>query len=135
MAGTGLSGTMPMVGDMSILPCTWSSALTAPAVSKNAPPEAIDFLKFFMSKENQDKLNTDGVGLSTTVGTESTVSDPNLQAVLAGRGQAQFMQLYLDQATSPALGLAINDATVGLFLGASQPADVCKAITDAAATQ
>jgi len=105
------------------------------AVGKDAPPEAIDFLKFFNSVENGNKLNTNGVGLSTTVGTESTVSDPNLQAVLAGRGQAQFMQLYLDQATSPALGLAINDATVGLFLGASQPADVCKAITDAAATQ
>ena len=27
------------------------------------------------------------------------------------------MQLYLDQATSPALGTAINDATVALFLG------------------
>ena len=57
------------------------------AVGKDAPPEAIDFLKFFMSVDNQNKLNTDGVGLSTTVGTESTVTDPNLQAVLAGRGQ------------------------------------------------
>ena len=77
------------------------------AVSKNAPPEAIDFLKFFMDKANQDKLNTDNVGLSTTVGTESTVTDPNLQAVLAGRGAATFMQLYLDQATSgpPGRGL------------------------------
>ena len=45
------------------------------------------------------------------------------------------MQLYLDQATSPALGPAINDATVALFLGASTPAEVCKAITDAAAAQ
>ena len=33
------------------------------AVGKNAPPEAIDFLKFFMNTENQNKLNTDGVGL------------------------------------------------------------------------
>ncbi len=57
------------------------------AVGKDAPPEAIDFLKFFMSVDNGNKLNTDGVGLSTTVGTESTVTDPNLQAVLAGRGQ------------------------------------------------
>ena len=70
------------------------------AVGKDAPPEAIDFLKFFMSVDNQNKLNTDGVGLSTTVGTESTITDPNLQAVLAGRGTAQFMQLYLDQATA-----------------------------------
>ena len=66
-----------------------------------------------MSVDNQNKLNTDGVGLSTAVGTESTITDPNLQAVLAGRGTATFMQLYLDQATSPAMGTAINDATVG----------------------
>ena len=54
------------------------------AVSKNAPPEAVDFLKFFMDKSNQTKLNADNVGLSTTVGTEGSVSDPNLQAVLDG---------------------------------------------------
>jgi raffinose/stachyose/melibiose transport system substrate-binding protein len=105
------------------------------AVGKNASPEAIDFLKFFLSKDNQNKLNTDNVGLSTVAGTESTVKDPNLQAVLAGRGAATFMQLYLDQATSPAMGNAINDATIALFLGKSDPATVCKAISDAAAAQ
>jgi len=102
------------------------------AVGVNAPPEAIDFLKFFMSKENGDKLNTNNIGLSTVVGTEGTVKDPNLQAVLAGRGAATFMQLYLDQATSGALSQAFNDATIALFLGQSQPADVCQALTDAA---
>jgi hypothetical protein len=67
------------------------------------------------------------------VGTESTVKDPNLQAVLAGRGAATFMQLYLDQATSGALSQAFNDATIALFLGQSKPADVCQALTEAAA--
>ena len=105
------------------------------AVGKDAPPEAIDFLKYFMSVENQNKLNTDGIGLSTTVGTESTVTDPNLQAVLAGRGAAQFMQLYLDQATTGTLGQTFNEATMALFAGASDPAAVCQAITDAAAAQ
>jgi raffinose/stachyose/melibiose transport system substrate-binding protein len=105
------------------------------AVSKDAPPEAVDFLKFFMGKDNQDKLNTDGVGLSTTVGTEATITDPNLQAVLAGRGAATFMQLYLDQATSGPLAAAFNDATVALFLGKSTPEKACQALTDAAATQ
>jgi raffinose/stachyose/melibiose transport system substrate-binding protein len=105
------------------------------AVAKNAPPEALDFLKFFMDKTNQDKLNTDNVGLSTTVGTEGTVTDPNLQQVLAGRGAATFMQLYLDQATSGNLAATFNDATVALFLGKSTPEQVCQALTDAAATQ
>jgi raffinose/stachyose/melibiose transport system substrate-binding protein len=103
------------------------------AVGANAPPEAIDFLKFFSSVENGNKLNSDNVGLSTVVGTESTVKDPNLQAVLAGRGNATFMQLYLDQATSGALSQAFNDATIALFLGESSPAEVCQALTEAAA--
>jgi raffinose/stachyose/melibiose transport system substrate-binding protein len=105
------------------------------AVGKDASPEALDFLKFFNSVENASKINTSNIGMSPVIGTESTVTDPNLQAVLAGRGKATFMQLYLDQATSPAMGTAINEATIGLFDGASTPAKVCKAITDAAAAQ
>jgi ABC-type sugar transport system, periplasmic component len=105
------------------------------AVGKNASPEALDFLKFFNSVENATKINNSNIGLSPVVGTESAITDPNLQAVLAGRGKATFMQLYLDQATSPAMGTAINEATIGIFDGASTPAKVCKAITDAAAAQ
>jgi raffinose/stachyose/melibiose transport system substrate-binding protein len=103
------------------------------AVGVNAPPEAIDFLKYFSGADVGNKLNTDGVGLSTVAGTEATVTDPNLQAVLAGRGDATFMQLYLDQATSGALSQAFNDATIALFLGQSSPEEVCQALTDAAA--
>jgi raffinose/stachyose/melibiose transport system substrate-binding protein len=105
------------------------------AVGKNASPEALDFLKFFSDVENATKINEANFGLSPVVGTESTITDANLKAVLTGRGQATFMQLYLDQATSPAMGTAINEATIGLFAGASKPAEVCQAITDAAAAQ
>ena len=105
------------------------------AVGKDAPPEALDFLKFFNSVENATKLNAANIGLSPVVGTESAITDPNLQAVLAGRGKATFMQLYLDQATSPAMGTAINEATIALFDGASTPDKVCQAMSDAAAAQ
>ncbi len=103
------------------------------AVGKNASPEALDFLKFFSSVYNGNKINSSNIGMSTIVGTEGSVTDANLKAVLAGRGQAKFMQLYLDQATNAAMGQAINDATGALFAGASTPAKVCQAITDAAA--
>jgi raffinose/stachyose/melibiose transport system substrate-binding protein len=107
------------------------------AVGKNAPPEAIDFLKFFSSVYNATKLNASvpATALSPVIGTESAVTDANLQLVLAGRGKATFMQLYLDQATSPAMGTAINEATIALFEGASTPDKVCAAITTAAAAQ
>ncbi|HJX67773.1 MAG TPA: hypothetical protein VJ258_03495, partial [Candidatus Limnocylindrales bacterium] len=107
------------------------------AVGKNAPPEAIDFLKFFSSVYNATKLNASvpATALSPVIGTESAITDANLQLVLAGRGKATFMQLYLDQATSPAMGTAINEATIALFEGASTPDKVCAAITTAAAAQ
>jgi raffinose/stachyose/melibiose transport system substrate-binding protein len=103
------------------------------AVGKNAPPEAIDFLKFISQAENAKKV--DAFGLSPVVGTQSAITDPNLKLVSDGLGQAKFMQLYLDQATSPKMGTAINDATIGLFLGKSSPDQVCKAITTAAAAK
>jgi raffinose/stachyose/melibiose transport system substrate-binding protein len=102
------------------------------AVGKNAPPEAIDFLHYLNSKTIANQINLSNMGLSTTNGTEGTVTDVNLKAVLAGRAKATFVQLYLDQATSPAMGAAINDATAGLFTGTSTPEKVCQAITDAA---
>jgi raffinose/stachyose/melibiose transport system substrate-binding protein len=112
------------------------------AVGKNAPPEALDFLKFFNTKYNAQKIETpstaggsDSTGMSPVAGVDSTVLSAPLQAVLAGRDKAKHIQLYLDQATSAAMGTAINDATIALFVGASDPAKVCKAITDAAAAQ
>ena len=107
------------------------------AVGKNAPPEAVDFLKFFSSVDNANSLNSSNppTAVSPIVGTESTITDPNLKLVVEGRNNAKFIQLYLDQATSPEMGAAINDATIALFLGASTPVKVCQAITDAAATQ
>ena len=91
------------------------------AVGKNAPPEAIDFLKFFSSVENANKLNssTPATALSPVIGTESHASPTRTcRWSSPARGKATFIQLYLDQATSPAMGTAINDATIALFLGA-----------------
>jgi raffinose/stachyose/melibiose transport system substrate-binding protein len=111
------------------------------AVGKNAPPAAIDFLKFFNSVYNAQKIENptgtppSNMGMSPVVGVDSTVLDAPLQAVLAGRDKAKHIQLYLDQATSAAMGTAINEATIALFVGASDPAKVCKAIPDAAAAQ
>ena len=94
-------------------------AATGSRSSKNAPPEAVDFLKFFVSTDNGNKLNTSGIGMSPVNGTGGSITDPNLKAVLAGRDQAKFIQLYLDQAVPPSVGAVVNDATVALFLGKS----------------
>jgi raffinose/stachyose/melibiose transport system substrate-binding protein len=107
-------------------------------VGKNAPPEAIDFLKFFSSVPNAQKIvdpdeTGNSMGLSPVKGVDSSVLPATLQMVLAGVNNAKHIQLYLDQATDSAMGTAINKATIALFLGASTPEKVCQDITTAAA--
>ncbi len=102
------------------------------AVGKNAPAEAVDFLKYISSVDNGKIVNAKGMGLSPVNGTADAIADPNLKMVAAGLSQAKFMQLYLDQVTTPKVGAQINDATIALFLGASTPEKVCQAITTVA---
>jgi raffinose/stachyose/melibiose transport system substrate-binding protein len=103
------------------------------AVGKNAPAEAVDFLKFFSTVDTAKKLIATGTA-SPVVGTSQFITDANLKMVVDGRDKAKNIQLYLDQATNAAMGTAINKATIGLFLGASTPEKVCQQITDAAKT-
>jgi raffinose/stachyose/melibiose transport system substrate-binding protein len=103
------------------------------AVGKDAPAEAVDFLKYFSAKEQADRLGALNTGtLPVTIGSESSVTDPQLTSVLEARAKADFVQLYLDQATTPALGAAINDAVGTLFAGTATPEEVAQAINTAA---
>jgi len=104
------------------------------AVGRDAPPEAVEFLKYFVSLDIANRFASlnDGT-LPPTNGAEKAVTDPFLTTVLEKRAESSFAQLYLDQATTPELGAAINDAIQGLFAGTLTPEQVAQAITDAAA--
>jgi raffinose/stachyose/melibiose transport system substrate-binding protein len=102
------------------------------AIGKDAPPEAVDFVKFLVTSDVANKAGASGAILPVLKGSESSVEDPNMKAVLDTRGEASYVQLYLDQAYAPAVGAAVNDAVQGLFAGKSSPEDVSKSIADAA---
>ena len=103
------------------------------AVGKDAPPEAVDFLKYLNSEEVSERFAALGTGiLPTTESATDAVTDPLLQNLLQKRSEATFAQLYLDQATTPELGAVINDSIQGLFAGTMSPEDVSAAITQAA---
>jgi raffinose/stachyose/melibiose transport system substrate-binding protein len=102
------------------------------AIGKDAPPEAVDFVKFLVTSDVANKAGASGGILPVAKGTESSVTDPNMKSVLDARGQADFVQLYLDQAYAPAVGQAVNDAVQELFAGKASPQDVAGKIADAA---
>jgi len=102
------------------------------AVGKDAPPEAVQFLEYITGVDQAIRTGETGTTLPVTKGAEVSVTDPLQQEVLAGLGQAGFVQLYLDQYFSPELGAAVNDAVATLFAGEATPEAVTQAITDAA---
>jgi raffinose/stachyose/melibiose transport system substrate-binding protein len=103
------------------------------AVGKDAPTEAVDFLRYLSSEPVAERFAATNTGiLPAAEAAVDAVTDPNLTTLLEKRGEATFAQLYLDQATTPALGQAINDAIQLLFAGQATAEDVSAAISEAA---
>jgi raffinose/stachyose/melibiose transport system substrate-binding protein len=105
------------------------------AVGKDAPPEAVDFLKYPTSVDIASQVGATGSRLPVTIGAEGSITDVNLVDVIAARGAAEYVQLYLDQAYPPAVGAAVNDAIQALFAGTATPQDVVDAVNEAWANE
>ncbi|HSJ84179.1 MAG TPA: extracellular solute-binding protein [Acidimicrobiia bacterium] len=102
------------------------------AVGRDAPPEAVQFLEYLTAIEQANRVGEVGTILPITVGSEDSVTDPNMVEVLQGRAAATFVQLYLDQFFDPELGAAINDAVQTLFAGTATSEEIAETITEAA---
>jgi raffinose/stachyose/melibiose transport system substrate-binding protein len=101
------------------------------AVGKDAPPEALEFLEYLSSVDVANRVGSEANLLPTTVGSEGSITDPNLVDVISARGEAGYVQLYLDQAYPPEVGAAVNDSIVTLFSGDGVPQDVVDAVNAA----
>lgn len=105
------------------------------AIGKNAPPAAIDFLKFLLDVTNQRKEAATGAVLPVTKGAEDAIKDANAKAVASTLAAATGFQLYLDQAYAPAVGQEVNDSVAELIAGKKSPEQVAEAITKTAKSQ
>jgi raffinose/stachyose/melibiose transport system substrate-binding protein len=103
------------------------------ACSWKAPqPACAQFLSYMASPSVQRRVGSTGFGLPVRKGTEGSVKDPNLRLVLKFRSASPFIQLYLDQAYSAAIGQALNGAIADQFAGQATPAEVVQKIQAAA---
>ncbi|NPV87813.1 MAG: extracellular solute-binding protein [Anaerolineae bacterium] len=104
-------------------------------IGKNAPPEAVDFLKYISSVESQIAQAKIGLSVPVVKGAEVGLTDPSLIAVQKGAAAAKYFQLYYDQALPPAVGSVVNDSVQGLFAGTLTPQQAAQAIEDAVAAE
>jgi raffinose/stachyose/melibiose transport system substrate-binding protein len=105
------------------------------ALGKNAEPEAVDFVKFLTSVENQTTIATNGSGIPVVKGAEAGLTDPNMLQVQQTFSAAQYFQLYYDQFLPPATGSVLNDAVQKLFSGDATPEEMAQELEASAAEE
>ena len=102
------------------------------AIGKNAPPEAIDFVKYLTAPDQAKRIASTNTGIPPVKGGEAGLTDPNMIAVQKAFSAAKYFQLYYDQYMPSAMGAIINDAVAGLYAGTKTPEQVAQAIEDGA---
>jgi raffinose/stachyose/melibiose transport system substrate-binding protein len=102
------------------------------AIGKNASPEAIDFVKYLTSAENQKLIAAHNTGIPVVKGGEAGLTDPNMAMVQQTFAAAKYFQLYYDQYLPPAMGSVLNDSVQGIFAGKLTPEQAAQKIEDSA---
>jgi raffinose/stachyose/melibiose transport system substrate-binding protein len=104
------------------------------AIGKNAPPEAIDFVKYLTAPEQQARVAASGGGIPVVKGGEvgltqaDTKANPAMVEVQKSFAAAKYFQLYYDQYMPSAMGGILNDAVAKLYAGTSTPEQVAQEI-------
>lgn len=99
--------------------------------SYSAPPECVELLKYIASVDVQKRYAETGSGLPVTLGSESGVSDPNMQTLLQFRNSATYVQVWLDVAYGGSIGGAMNDGIAAMFAGQATAQDIVAGMVEA----
>src|SRR5271165_3133055 len=104
-------------------------------VSKSAPPEAIDFLKFFSQEKYAKEAAAKAAYIPVVKGSESAFTDPLFKRLADDLSKTTYHQNYFDQDLGPSVGRVINDVSVSVAAGEMTPEAAAAAIQEAAEQQ
>ena len=104
-------------------------------VTKTAPPEAVDFLKFFSQEKYAKDAAETGAYIPVYKGMESNIKDPLVKQIADNLAKTTYHQNFFDQDLGPSVGRVINDISVAVAAGQMTPEAAAAAIQDAADQQ
>lgn len=104
-------------------------------VAKSAPPEAVDFLKFFGQAKYADEAAKSGAYIPVVKGAEANFTDPLFKRMASDLAETTYHQNFFDQDLGPSVGRVINDVSVAVAAGEMTPEAAAAAIQDAADQQ
>ena len=100
-------------------------------VTKGAPKEAVEFVKFFISDAVQKRLAQGNFLIPTFKGAEAGLGSPFMRNIAQNIATSKYHQNFYDQDLGPSVGRVVNDATAELAGGSMTPMQAAKAIQDA----
>jgi len=104
-------------------------------IGKDAPDEAVEFLKYISSVDSQIKQVELGMAMPVVKGAEVAIEKETDKLIAEGLSKAEYYQLYYDQFFPGAVGSVINDSIQGIFAGTLTPEQCAQAIEDAVAQE
>ncbi|UIK04553.1 ABC transporter substrate-binding protein [Neorhizobium galegae] len=100
-------------------------------VTKNAPPETEEFLRYMASVDVQKVLARDTQIMPVAKGASEAISKPLLKEVAEALARETWHQNFLDQDLGPNVGAIVNDVSVEVVSGGMKPAAAAQQIEDA----
>jgi raffinose/stachyose/melibiose transport system substrate-binding protein len=100
-------------------------------VTKGAPKEAADFLKFFSSPEFQREAAVRGFYIPVVRGTQDAIADPILRRIGENLARSKYHQIFYDQMLGPAVGAVVNDVSADIAAKAMTPKEAAQAVQQA----
>jgi raffinose/stachyose/melibiose transport system substrate-binding protein len=97
-------------------------------VSKDAPKEAIDFMKVCLRKEIQTKLAAMGLSIPMVKGTAEAIRNPFFKALAVEVDHSDWICVAMDQLLGHDTGRVFNDEAAIVAAGAKSPDDTVKAV-------
>ncbi len=101
------------------------------AVTRNAPPEALDFLKFLTNKENEQEMAAMGMIVPAAVGAEDAIQSALVRASADQLAASTWHQNFFDQDLGPSVGRVVNDVSVEILAGQMSSEEGAQMIQDA----
>ncbi|MEP7454163.1 extracellular solute-binding protein [Phyllobacterium sp. SB3] len=101
------------------------------AVSKDAPPEALDFLAYLTNADNERVMARAGMLIPVAVGAEDGVVNPLVRQSAEQLGASTWHQNFFDQDLGPSVGRVVNDVAVEITSGQMTSQEGAQTIQDA----
>ena len=103
------------------------------SLSKNAPKEALEFLEFLVTKDQQEAYAKAFQSIPVNQAAQSIITEPYNVSALQAANKAGYSMLYLDTQFGQNVGNAMNTAVVNLLAGKGSAADIVSQTNAAAA--